>query len=72
MPVIRLTRLSLHHLHVTPKPCRVHWQRLQRRSERRDHFRFLLKVSAALHRGLCAAADHPPNRIEKSPVPVGA
>jgi hypothetical protein len=31
---------SLHHLHITPKPCRVRRQRLRHRSEWRDrHFR---------------------------------
>jgi len=35
-------RRSLHPLHVTPKPCRVHRQLLRRRSERRGHFRSLL------------------------------
>jgi hypothetical protein len=38
--LLSLSRLSLHPLHVTPKPCRLRRQLLRRRSEWRDrHFR---------------------------------
>jgi len=50
--------LSLHHLYVTPQPCRVHRQLLRRRSERWDRqFRSLLQfgLTPKSKRGLASS-----------------